>query len=345
MKIGVILGGLSTERDISIKSGISVFKALKEINHNPILIDPALGNDGFFYSLEEVEKIPCFSELDKEKYNPKKYLESLSNPKFDEIDFAFVVLHGRYGEDGTIQTLLEFKGIPYSGSNPKASSIGMDKNLSKIIFAATGIPTPRWTILRDDEVDNFELCDDLRNEFGKKMVIKPNDQGSTVGTSIILDGNLDEIHLALKKAAEYSKTIIVENYIEGKEITVGIVGDQALPVIEIIPQSGFYDFEHKYTKGKTEYICPAELPDDVTEFLQDLAITAFKVIGCNGFARVDFRLTDDFQPYVLEINTIPGFTETSLVPKAAMALGIGFPELCQMIIDEGFRYHQNKKNL
>lgn len=345
MKVGVILGGLSTERDISIKSGISVYKALLELNHQSILIDPALGNEGFFNSLEEIEKIPSFAELNKEKYNPKKYLECISNPIFNEIEFAFVVLHGKYGEDGTIQTLFEFKGIPYSGSNPKASAIGMDKNLSKIIFTAAGIPTPRWTIVRDNEVESFELCEELRNDFGKRIVIKPNDQGSTVGTTIVLDGNLDEIHNGLKKAAEYSNLIIVENYIEGKEITVGIVGEQALPVIEIIPQSGFYDFEHKYTKGKTEYICPAELPEDVTEFLQDLALTTFRVIGCNGFARVDFRLTEDYQPFVLEINTIPGFTETSLVPKAALAMGIKFTELCQMIIDEGVRYHKEKKTL
>lgn len=337
MNIAVFLGGLSTERDISIKSGISVFKALKELNHNPIIVDPALGSEGFFHTLEELEKLPNFDALDKTIYSPKKYLEAINSPELDQIEFAFIVLHGKYGEDGTIQTLLEFKGTPYSGSNPKASAIGMDKNLSKILFTATGIPTPRWTVVRAVEADNFELCEELRNEFGKRMVIKPNDQGSTVGTSIILDGNLDEIHSGLITASKFSDTIIVEDYIEGKEITVGIVGNEALPVIEIIPQSGFYDFEHKYTKGKTEYICPAELPDDVTEFVQELALTAFRVIGCKGFARADFRLNEDFQPFILEINTIPGFTDTSLVPKAAKAIGIEFPELCQKIIDEGLK--------
>ncbi len=338
MNIGVFFGGISTERDISIKSGISVFKALQELNHNPILIDPALGNEGFFRSLVDIELLPSYATLDKEKHNPQKYLESISNPLLDEIEFAFIVLHGKYGEDGTIQTLLEFKGIPYSGSNPKASAIGIDKNLSKIIFAASGIPTPRWTLIKRENIDDFELCEELRNDFGKKIVIKPNDQGSTLGTTIISDGNLDEIHLGLIKASQYSDLIIVENYIEGKEITVGIVGNEVLPVIEIVPQNGFYDFEHKYTKGKTEYVCPADLPDDVTEFVQDLAYSAFNAIGCNGFARVDFRLTEDFLPYVLEINTIPGFTDISLVPKAAKAKGLEFTDLCRMIIEEGINY-------
>lgn len=333
MNIAVFLGGLSTERDISIKSGIAIFKALKELNHNPILVDPALGKEGILVSLDEVDKLPKYEDLDKEQYTPQKYLETIIQPAFDTIDFAFIALHGKYGEDGTIQTLLEFKGIPYSGSNPKASAIGMDKNLSKILFSATGVPTPRWTIIHSSEAGNFELCEELRNEFGKRMVIKPNDQGSTVGTTIISDGNLDEIHNGLLVAGKFSDVIIVEEYIEGKEITVGIVGNEALPVIEIVPQSGFYDFEHKYTKGKTEYICPAELPDDVTEFVQELALLAFRVVGCKGFARVDFRLNEDFQPFVLEINTIPGFTDTSLVPKAAKAIGIEFPELCQRIID------------
>ncbi|MCX7909664.1 MAG: D-alanine--D-alanine ligase [Ignavibacteria bacterium] len=345
MKIAVIFGGLSTERDISIKSGISVFNALKDLNHKPLLVDPALGNEGFFHSLDEIADLPTLSSLDKNKYRIDKYLETIANPIFDEIEFAFIVLHGKYGEDGTIQTLFELKNIPYSGSNPKASSIGMDKNLSKIIFIASGIPTPRWITLRANELDNFEICEEIRDDFGKKMVIKPNDQGSTFGTTIVMDGNLDEIYLGLKKASEFSDIILVERYIEGKEITVGIVGEEPLPVIEIIPQSGFYDFEHKYTKGKTEYVCPAELPSDVSELVQDIAMQVFNTIGCNGFARVDFRLTEDFQPFVLEINTIPGFTDTSLVPKAAKAKGIEFPELCQKIVDEGLEYFKRKNSI
>ncbi len=337
MNIGVIFGGISTERDISIKSGIAVFKALKELNHNAILIDPALGNNGFFYSLNELDNLPTYSELDLSTYSKQKYLECIENPTFDTIDLAFIVLHGKYGEDGTIQTLLDFRNLPYTGCKPLAHAIGLNKNLCKLLFSSIRIPTPRWTIVRKEDLNNYEIAEELRNEFGIKMVIKPNDQGSTIGITIIKDGNLDDIFNALTLASSFSNIVIIEEYIEGKEITVGIIGNEALPVIEIVPQSGFYDFEHKYTIGKTEYICPAEIPDDVTELTQELALMAYNIIGGEGFARVDFRLNEDNQPFVLEVNTIPGFTETSLVPKAAKAIGIEFPELCKKIIDEALK--------
>lgn len=337
MNIGVIFGGISTERDISIKSGIAVYNALKQLDYNAILVDPALGKDGFLHSVEEAEKLPKYAELDAQIHNKQKYLECISSSNLNEINLAFIVLHGKYGEDGTIQTLLDFKDIPYTGSEPKAHSIGLDKNLSKLLFSSVRIPTPRWTVVRKEDVENFELAEELRDEFGKKMVIKPNDQGSTIGVTIVTDGNLDEIHNGVKLASSFSDLVIVEEYIEGREITVGIIGNEALPVIEIVPQSGFYDFEHKYTRGKTEYICPAEIPDDVASFTQELALMAYNIIGAEGFARVDFRLNEDNQPFILEVNTIPGFTETSLVPKAAKAIGIEFPELCQKIINEALK--------
>ncbi len=337
MKIGVIFGGISTERDISIKSGIAVFKALKELNHYAMLIDPALGNNGFFYSLNELDNLPTYSELDLSTCTKQKYLECIENSTFDTIDLAFIVLHGKYGEDGTIQTLLDFRNIPYTGSKPLAHAIGLNKNLSKLLFSSIRIPTPRWTIVRKEDLNSYEIADELRNEFGKKMVIKPNDQGSTIGITIIHDGNLDDIYNALTYASSLSNIVIIEEYIEGREITVGIIGNEALPVIEIVPKSGFYDFEHKYTVGKTEYICPAEIPDDVAELTQELALMAYNIIGAEGFARVDFRLNEDNQPFVLEVNTIPGFTETSLVPKAAKAIGIEFPKLCQKIIEEALK--------
>jgi D-alanine-D-alanine ligase len=337
MNIAVIFGGISTERDISIKSGIAVYNALKQLGYNAILVDPALGKDGFIHSVEEAEKLPKYAELDAQIHNKQKYLECISSSNLNEINLAFIVLHGKYGEDGTIQTLLDFKDIPYTGSKPKAHSIGLDKNLSKLLFSSVRIPTPRWTVVRKEDAENFELAEELRDEFGKKMVIKPNDQGSTIGVTIVTDGNLDEIHNGVKLASSFSDLVIVEEYIEGREITVGIIGNEALPVIEIVPQSGFYDFEHKYTRGKTEYICPAEIPDDVASFTQELALMAYNIIGAEGFARVDFRLNEDNQPFILEVNTIPGFTETSLVPKAAKAIGIEFPELCQKIINEALK--------
>lgn len=333
MKIAVIFGGISTERDISIKSGRAVFNALIELGHEVIGVDPALGSEGFIYDIDEFEKIPKLEALKSNGLYPKQYLASITHPTFDNIDFAFIVLHGKYGEDGTIQSLFEFRGIPYSGSKIKSSSLAIDKNASKMMFSAVGIITPRWTVLKSNDIGNYEIYDELRQEFGKEMVIKPNDQGSTVGVTIIRDGNLDEIHKGCESASKLSDLILIEQYIPGKEITVGILGKEPLPVIEIIPESGFYDFEHKYTKGKTQYVCPAEIPEDISEFAQQLAITAFNALGCSGCGRADFRLDDDGQPFILELNTIPGFTETSLVPKAAKEIGIDFNQLCQKIID------------
>ncbi len=333
MKIAVIFGGISTERDISIKSGQAVFNALTELGYEVIGVDPALGSEGFIYNIHDFTKVPKLEELKLNGLYPKQYLASITHPIFDDIDFAFIVLHGKYGEDGTIQSLFEFRGIPYSGSGIKASSIAIDKNTSKIMFSAVGITTPQWTILKPNDIGNYEIYDELRQEFAKGMVIKPNDQGSTVGVTIILDGNLDEIHKGCELASKLSDLILVEQYIPGKEITVGILGKEPLPVIEIVPESGFYDFEHKYTKGKTQYVCPADIPEDIAEFSQQLAIMAFNVLGCSGLGRADFRLDDDGQPFLLEINTIPGFTETSLVPKAAKEIGIDFNQLCQKIID------------
>ncbi len=333
MKIAVIFGGISTERDISIKSGRAVFNGLVELGHEVIGVDPALGSEGFIRSIAEFDKIPKLESLQLNGLYPKQYLAAITHPIFDEIEFAFIVLHGKYGEDGTIQSLFELRGIPYSGSDIKASSIAMDKNTSKIMFSSVGISTPRWTVLKPTDVGNYEIYEELRLDLGKEIVIKPNDQGSTVGITIVHDGNLDEIHKGCESASKLSNLILIEQYISGKEITVGILGTEPLPVIEIVPASGFYDFDHKYTKGKTQYICPAEISQDISEFTQQLAITAFNVLGCDGFARADFRLDNEGQPFLLELNTIPGFTETSLVPKAAKEVGIDFNQLCQRIID------------
>ncbi|MCX7879608.1 MAG: D-alanine--D-alanine ligase [Ignavibacteria bacterium] len=334
MKVVVFFGGISNERDISIKSGLAVATALAELGHYVLLVDPALGSKGFYDSIHEAStKVPSLSQLDRKIYTPKMYIEAIHNDRLDDFEIAFPVLHGKFGEDGLIQSLLELRGLPYTGSGVKASALGIDKNTSKILFSSVGITTPRWSVFKKNDIGNFEIYEDIRNEFNGKIVVKPNDEGSTIGVSIIEGGNLDDINKAFEIAGEYSDTIIVEEYIEGQEITVGILGDEPLPVIEIIPKSGFYDFEHKYEKGKTEFVCPAELPEDVSAFTQTLALNAFNILGCKGFARADFRLSEDYQPFLLEINTIPGFTEHSLVPKAAKSIGIEFPELCQRIID------------
>lgn len=340
MNIAVLFGGISTERNVSIAGGRAVVEALRSKGHNVVPIDPALGSD--WKRSEEIlqggEGAVSLEEL--AKFNSRNIIESINSEAFDDIDIAFIVLHGKWGEDGRVQSLLELRGIPYTGSKVKGSAIAIDKNSSKMIFLAANIPTPAWYIVRKKDYDNYELFEEIRSELGNHLVIKPNDQGSTIGISVIDSGNLDDIHEGVKKAAEYSDLVIVEQFIDGKEITVGVIGEETLPVIEIVPEDGFYDYEHKYMQGKTRYDCPAEISEDIAEFSQSLAHTAYMALGCSGFARADFRLNEDGQPLLLEMNTVPGFTATSLVPMAAKESGIDFPELCERIIEIELENHR-----
>jgi D-alanine-D-alanine ligase len=333
MNVAVLFGGISPERNVSINGGKAVVKALQEKGHNVIPIDPALGTN-CVVSIDDLisgNGFPTLEEL--AKFSTRSIIDAINSPAFDNIDIAFLVLHGANGEDGRIQALLELRGIPYTGSNVKASAVAIDKAASKMLFEAARIQTAPWLIVRPKDYDNFELIKEIRSELGNHLVIKPNDQGSTIGISFVESGNLDDIHNGILLAGKYSEIVIVETFIEGRELTVPIIGGMAYPVIEIKPHEGQYDYEHKYTKGKTDYICPAELTEDVEEFIQHLALLSFQVIGCSGFARADFRLDEDNQPFILEINTIPGFTSTSLVPMSAKEAGIEFPELCENILN------------
>lgn len=333
MNIAVLFGGISPERFVSMNGGKAVVQALRSLGHVVYPIDPALGVDCVvdIENLEIPNRAPTKDEWSN--YPLRNMIDCINSSVFDNIEAAFLVLHGINGEDGKIQALLECRGIPYTGSNVKASSLSIDKVASKLIFNATGIMTPPWIIARKKEIGNYEFLKTVRDELGAKLVVKPNDQGSSVGVKIISDGNLDDINQAIIEALEYSDIALIEQFIEGREITVGIIGEEALPIIEIAPEEGFYDYTHKYTKGKSQYICPADLTEDIEEFSKGIAETAFIELGCSGFARADFRLSEEGQPYIMEMNTIPGFTATSLVPMAAKELGIEFPELCQHILD------------
>jgi D-alanine-D-alanine ligase len=333
MKVAVLFGGISPERNVSISGGIAVAKALVEKGYDVVPIDPAYGADGM-RKLNEIiipETAPSSEEITG--FSTKKIIECINSSLFDDIDVAFIVLHGSNGEDGKVQALLELREIPYTGSNIKASAIAIDKIASKMLFLAAGISTPQWMTIRKKDFDNYDFYKDIRDELGNDLVFKPNNQGSTIGVTITDTGNLDDIHEGVMKASQFSDIVIAEQYIEGREITCGIVGGEAYPLIEIVPNEGFYDYANKYTIGRTNYICPAELSEDVAEFIQNQALSAFNIIGCSGFARADFRLDDENQPFLLEINTIPGFTSTSLVPMAAKEVGIEFPELCEEIIN------------
>jgi D-alanine-D-alanine ligase len=332
MKIAVLCGGISPERNVSLNSGKAVAKALMELGHEVTLHDPANGAQCRLDIDSMI--IPNTPPTDAElaSFSPKKLIECVASGCMDSVDIAFSVLHGKYGEDGIMQALLQARGIPYTGSEVMASALAMDKLHSKIMFNAAGVPTPPWAVVRADDELNETLLKELRSEFPNGIVVKPNDQGSTVGMSIITNGNLDDLENAIVLALQYSDVVLLESYIEGRELTVAVLGSEALPLIEIAPDGGFYDYEHKYTKGMSQYICPAELDEGVTDFIQNLAVTAHKVLGCRGYSRVDFRLDEDYQPWCLEVNTLPGMTETSLVPKAAQADDISFAELCERII-------------
>ena len=331
MKIAVLLGGTSAERDVSITTGMAIAKALQASGHTVEALDCAYGDRKIDFessAASVIKATPPDIEQEKAKLdrNIFKTVDYLIAHKFD---IAFIALHGGYGENGQLQAVLELSRIPYTGSNSLASAIGMDKHLSKLMFLSAGVPTAPWYhALRHKPVDRAEV-----EKLGLPLVVKPNAQGSTVGLSII--NNWDDLDAALATAYRYSDSVLLEQFVPGRELTVTVLGEEVLPVVEIIPESGFYDYESKYQSGRTRYVTPAELPEDLTAEIQAATLRGFQAIGCSGYARIDFRLREDRQYFCLEVNTLPGMTPTSLVPKAAKARGIEFPELMERIIKMG----------
>ncbi len=285
-KVAVLMGGPSSERDVSLSSGESVSRGLSEAGY-------------------------CVETVDVTDRNP-------DFPR--EAEALFIALHGEFGEDGQIQEILDGIGIPYTGSGAKASAAAFDKEISKKIFKDNGISTARYETLGRDDSRKLPL----------PVVVKPVSQGSSIGVSRVFDEK--DWDASARAAFSFGDRIIVEEYIEGKELTVGIVGKKSLPLIEIVAPEDWYDYNAKYTKGRTRYLVPAPVGSDIADPCRDLALKAFSCMGCRGFGRVDFRMGIDGSLYVLEINTIPGFTETSLLPKAAARAGIGFAELCDRIM-------------
>lgn len=331
MQIVLLCGGISPERDISLASGKNVASALRSKGYEVTIVDPAYGS-----KQPDEEEILSFSikteaptTNNRERTSQRNYIEAVTNGIPDDAGLAFVVLHGTWGEDGKIQALLEFKGIPYTGSGVLASALAMDKLVSKQIFSECDIPTPPWITVRKS-FDPAGIKRQIEQKFGYPVVVKPVNQGSTVGMAIVQDeSRLDN---AITTALRFSDTIIIEMYVSGKEITVSILNGEALPIIEICPKEGYYDYKNKYTPGMTDYLVPAPLDENIAKKVRDLSVKAFTVLGCKGFGRIDFRLNNAGEAYCLEANTIPGMTNTSLVPKAARAVGIEFDELCDRIV-------------
>ena len=325
MKIVVICGGFSPEREVSLASGSAVASALQDAGHDVSIADPLLGAEQQPPESELYKTKPGTEPPELETTNQAKAIEMLSSPLIKEAELAFLTLHGTFGEDGTIQALLDSAGLKYTGSNVLASALAMDKDLSKKLFIEAGVPVLEWTMVRDGQM----FYSDSDMDF--PMIVKPNDQGSTVGFSIVHSS--EELDKAAAKAAKYSSHVMVEKYVDGRELTVTILDKQSLPIIEIKPKSKVYNYKSKYTPGMTEYVCPADLPEQLEVGVQLAALKAFNALGCRHYGRADFLLDSDDRFYCLEVNTLPGLTETSLVPKAAEAVGLSFQDLVEKIVE------------
>lgn len=333
MKIAVLMGGTSAERDVSLASGAGVIEGLRATGHDVIPIDTARGYKAL--KGDDVKRLsgiktepPSVEEL--QKYAGELSIEAVKSPDLRDVDVVFIILHGGSGEDGTIQALLDLVDIPYTGSGVLGSAIAMNKQMAKNIFIANEIPTPEFFVIDYEQnlsIDSINTT--IESSIGYPVMLKPNNQGSSVGLFFVKSKN--ELQRAIEVGLQYDNRILFEKYIKGREFTVSILGEEVLPLFEVIPESGLYDYEHKYTKGKTKYVCPVDLPGDLQGLINSLGMKAFKALNCAGFGRVDFRLSEDNQPYCLEVNTLPGMTETSLVPKAAKAAGIKFPQLLERI--------------
>ncbi len=283
--VAVLMGGISNEREISIKTGTAIYNALKRKGYNVKKID-----------INE-KNLKIFTDIN--------------------FDVAFIALHGKYGEDGIVQAILEFANIPYTGSGFTASAIAMDKIISKRLFKDINVPTAKFWSL--EQIDKIEF----------PVVLKPVDEGSTVGVFII--ENKEELENYLFEAKKITNNLFFEEYLKGREVTVGVINGKALPVIEIKPKKGFYDYESKYNKGMTEYIVPAEISDELNKKLKKYSEDIFTTFNLKGAVRVDYIIKDN-ECYALEVNTIPGMTETSLLPKAAKVAGLEFDELVEQIL-------------
>lgn len=296
-RIGILMAGPSSEKKISLKSGKAVYAALKA--------------SGF-------DVVPVIIKTDQAEENIRRI-----KPK--KIDCAFIALHGRFGEDGGIQKILEWLKIPYTGSGVKASKLAMDKVASRRIFQRGGLNVPLFKVLERPGCKHSNFA-----RLGFPLVVKPVTHGSSIGLSIVEKPK--GLPKAIKSAFKFDRRIIVEKYIEGRELTVGILEEKAMPVIEIIPKHTFFDYQAKYKKGLTDYIVPAKLDPVITRRVKKAALSAHKLLGCAGFSRVDIILDRKNRPFVLEVNTIPGLTATSLLPKAARNSGIDFISLCLKLL-------------
>lgn len=336
MKIVVLAGGTSTERDVSFVSGKKVYEALKSKGHQVILLDVYLGKETFSSNMFELDvdwaaEIGAISEqcpdIEAVKAMRKDGGKSFFGPGVIELcqeaDVVFMALHGENGENGKIQATFDLMGITYTGTDHVSSAMSMDKAIAKDLFRAYNIPTPAGVY--------FTKENPVEEPIALPCVVKACCGGSSIGVSIV--NTKEEYTEALQDAFSYDAQVVVEQYIKGREFSVGVIGGKALPVIEIAPITGFYDYKNKYQAGSAVETCPADLSDEITKGMQKCAEEVFKALRLKKYARMDFMLDEDDKFYCLEANTLPGMTNTSLLPQEAAAMGICFEDLCQKIVD------------
>lgn len=300
IRVAVLFGGRSAERPVSLNTGTQVSKALQGLRFDVVLIDT--GDDDFISALAHAE-----------------------------ADVAFICLHGRFGEDGTVQGLCELLELPYVGSGVLASALALEKVRSKQFFSFAGLPTPDFAVVHRGRLYDIQA---LVDALGEKTVVKPANEGSSVGMTIVHHSG--ELPDAIEKAFEFDRDVLIERFVAGTEVTIAVLGNDdvvALPTLEIVPEHEFYDYESKYLPGMSSHIIPARVSEAARAECQRLAIAAHKTLGCRGLSRADTIVGPDGTVWLLEVNTIPGMTTTSLVPDAARAAGIEFPELCRMLVE------------
>lgn len=331
-----MMGGPSSEHDVSMASGAEVFRALKSLEGfevSAIIID----RDGTWKLSNEAPQVrPQPGEAASTPMSREAAIRGI--PLLQSTDVVFLAFHGPFGEDGTLQGMLQTLGVPYTGSGPLASGLAMNKEKAKELFRYHGLATPKGVMMPSKDIQGavFNAVVHVEAHLGYPMVVKPNLGGSSLGVSVVLGH--DELSQALEWASRFDTDVLIEEKIIGRELTCAVLEEQngdltALPVIEIVPHRGtFFDFASKYEDGGSDEICPADLPDDVAKDVQRLAISAHQILGCRGFSRADLLLSER-GPVLLEVNTIPGMTPNSLLPKAAKAHGLSFPHLISQLVD------------
>ena len=342
MKIVVLAGGISTERDVSLMSGSMVYKALKGNGHRVVLLDVFLGYEGdpdsvFDMDIDWAEKVAPVRETEPDIAEVKRSRKDRSNMLFGpnvirickDADIVFLALHGDCGENGKIQSTFDLFDIKYTGTDSLSSALAMDKFLSKELFRIHGVRTPDSYLLKgpDDPYEPKYPC-----------VVKICSGGSSIGVFIVKDHT--EYADAVRKAFTYEGKVLVEEYIRGRELTDCVIEGEALPIVEIVPRDGFYDYKNKYQAGSTEEICPAKISEKATQTIREMAVKAYHALGIRTYARMDFIMTENEECFCLEANTLPGMTPLSLVPQEAAAIGKSFAQLCEWILEISLRKYE-----